>query len=60
MGYRGPAPKPSALVLLEGNPGKRPINKLERNRDALHPSARRTWMRIRSRNGAGSYSYFAG
>ena len=29
MGYRGPAPKPSSLVLLEGNPGKRPTNKLE-------------------------------
>jgi P27 family predicted phage terminase small subunit len=29
LGYRGPAPKPSALVLLEGNPGKRPINKRE-------------------------------
>src|SRR5579863_4705296 len=27
MGARGPAPKPTALVLLEGNPGKRPINK---------------------------------
>lgn len=29
MGYRGPAPKPTSLVLLEGNPGKRPINKRE-------------------------------
>jgi P27 family predicted phage terminase small subunit len=29
MGMRGPAPKPTALVLLEGNPGKRPINKRE-------------------------------
>ena len=29
MGCRGPAPKPTSLVLLEGNPGKRPINKRE-------------------------------
>ena len=29
MGQRGPAPKPTSLVLLEGNPGKRPINKRE-------------------------------
>jgi phage terminase small subunit len=29
MGERGPAPKPTALVLLEGNPGKRPINHAE-------------------------------
>jgi P27 family predicted phage terminase small subunit len=29
MGMRGPAPKPTALVILEGNPGKRPLNKHE-------------------------------
>ena len=29
MGERGPSPKPTALVLLEGNPGKRPINHAE-------------------------------
>jgi P27 family predicted phage terminase small subunit len=29
VGERGPAPKPTALVLLEGNPGKRPINHAE-------------------------------
>jgi len=29
MGTRGPAPKPSAVKALEGNPGKRPINKRE-------------------------------
>jgi hypothetical protein len=29
MGLRGPAPEPTALKLLRGNPGKRPLNTLE-------------------------------
>lgn len=29
MGKRGPAPKPTALKVLQGNPGKRPLNKAE-------------------------------
>lgn len=29
MGRRGPAPKPTVLRVLEGNPGKRPLNKRE-------------------------------
>jgi P27 family predicted phage terminase small subunit len=29
MGRRGPAPRPTVLRVLEGNPGKRPLNKRE-------------------------------
>ena len=29
MGKRGPAPKPTELKRLQGNPGKRPLNKRE-------------------------------
>ena len=29
MGLRGPAPQPTALKVLRGNPGKRPLNKRE-------------------------------
>jgi len=29
MGMRGPTPRPTALVVLEGNPGKRAINRSE-------------------------------
>jgi len=29
MGLRGPAPKPTELVVLDGNPGKRPLNRRE-------------------------------
>jgi len=35
MGLRGPAPQPTALKIIRGNPGKRPLNKLEPNRQAL-------------------------
>lgn len=50
----GPAPKPTALKELQGNPGKRPINKLEPKpktgeppmpRDLSAP-ARKVWKRM--------------
>ena len=54
MGKRGPAPKPTALRVLEGNPGKRPLNdrepKPKRERvecpPELSPGARAEWDRI--------------
>ncbi len=54
MGARGPAPKPSALVLLEGNPGKRPINRTEPKPrlkipacpDHLDEHAKAEWKRL--------------
>lgn len=54
MGLRGPAPKPRALVVLEGNPGKRPLNPLEpqpplrrpKCPDYLDETAKREWKRL--------------
>lgn len=54
MGRRGPAPKPTALKLLQGNPGKRPINKNEPQPKAgiprcpswLDDEAKACWKRI--------------
>lgn len=54
MGARGPAPKPTALVLLEGNPGKRPINRAEPKPrikipqcpDHLDEHAKEEWKRL--------------
>ena len=37
MGERGPAPKPTSLVLLEGNRGKRPLNANEPKPRAAKP-----------------------
>ena len=50
----GPAPKPTALKVLEGNPGKRPLNDREPHPDAgeptrpewLLPEAKREWSRV--------------
>jgi phage terminase small subunit len=54
MGRRGPAPKPTALKLLQGNPGKRAINGREpkpktgmpRCPDWLDEEAKACWKRI--------------
>ena len=54
MGQRGPAPQPTKLRLLRGNPGKRPINKREPNPEAGEPpcptwldaNAKKEWTRI--------------
>ena len=54
MGLRGPAPRPRALVVLEGNPGKRRLNRYEpRPRpsrpkcpDYLDETAKKEWKRL--------------
>lgn len=55
MGKRGPVGKPSAIKALEGNPGKRPLNKNEPVPDNLKnlkpppflpAAAKREWKRI--------------
>ena len=54
MGLRGPAPQPTNLKLLRGNPGRRPLNKHEARPAAKLPScppelpaaAKKEWKRI--------------
>jgi P27 family predicted phage terminase small subunit len=54
MGARGPAPKPTALKELEGNPGKRSLNRSEPRPDVEAPACpkwvtgegRKEWRRI--------------
>lgn len=56
MGVRGPKPKPTSIKLLEGNPGKRKINKnepkYESSEELLKPLpflstyAKKEWKRI--------------
>ena len=54
MGRRGPPPKPTRLKLIDGNPGKRPLNKREpRPRSGiprcpswLSPQAKVVWRRM--------------
>ena len=54
MGKRGPAPKPTALKRLEGNPGKRPMNAAEARPAERRPNcpvwlddvAKREWRRL--------------
>lgn len=54
MGRRGPAPKPTRLRLIEGNPSKRPLNRNEPKPRPVPPpcprwlnqEAKREWRRI--------------
>lgn len=52
MGLRGPAPKPTAIKRLQGNPGKRPLNDQEPHfggtpKPPKHLNAReRHWWRV--------------
>lgn len=54
MGYRGPAPKPTAIRMMEGNPSHRPFNGNEPRPDPVPPrcpkfldaEAKREWKRI--------------
>src|SRR3954463_10399212 len=54
MGLRGPAPKPTAIKRLEGNPGKRKLNEAEPTPtlgapecpDHLDDVARKEWERL--------------
>lgn len=54
MGLRGPIPKPTALKIVEGNPGKRPLNKREPKPRAVAPRcpahlddvAQKEWKRL--------------
>ena len=54
MATRGRKPKPTALKVLEGNPGKRPLNELEPKPKKqapscpswLEPEAKKEWKRM--------------
>src|SRR3954453_11760521 len=56
MGLRGPAPKPTAIKRLEGNPGKRKLNEVQPTPtlgapecpDHLDDVARKEWDRLTS------------
>ena len=57
MAARGRKPKPTALKLLEGNPGKRPLNDKEPKPQKkapscpkwLDPEAKKEWRRLASK-----------
>lgn len=66
MGARGPAPKPTALKVAQGNPGKRALNANEPKPDATMPqcprwlnkAARGEWQRVARRlHNAGVLTY---
>ena len=54
MGFRGPAPKPTAIKKIQGNPGKRPLNENEPQLepgipecpDHLDETAQKEWARV--------------
>lgn len=54
MGARGPVPKPTKLKLIEGNPGKRPLNQNEPKPEPIAPDppkwltgeAKKEWLRV--------------
>lgn len=54
MGTRGRKPKPTAIKVLEGNPGKRPLNANEPKPEKkspkcpswLEPEAKKEWRRM--------------
>lgn len=54
MAIRGPKPKPTAIKILEGNPGKRPLNNKEPQPkqgipecpEWLEPEAKKVWERL--------------
>lgn len=54
MGRRGPPPKPTALKVIAGNPGKKPLNQREPKPQQgtphcpawLSPEARKVWKRL--------------
>src|ERR1035441_5910662 len=54
MGYRGPIPKPTAIEIAEGRPGKRPLNGREPQPRAVTPKcpayldkrAKEEWRRL--------------
>ena len=54
MSIRGPKPKPTAIKILEGNPGKRPLNNKEPKApqgmpecpEWLEPEAKEVWNRL--------------
>ena len=63
MGKRGPKPRPTALRVIEGNPGKRPLMRDEAKATGtamcprhLSPVAKRLWKRIKLAMPPGFYT----
>ena len=48
MGRRGPAPKPTRLRIIEGNPSKRPLNRNEPKPEPSRPSCPR-WLNVEAK-----------